>query len=226
MNKKTMWLLIGALAIFIVGVMVGQGCNKRPGQSAATIAKIKDTPPEHKKDAGGTDHAEKQVAEGSTDQMRAFFLHQIDSLTALIDANTSNVTSYVGIGTESSGEMSNGTAADYTDTPVICPGSLSWSDQWSKIQATNDSGSWKVKYSFRDSLNLITYWKKKGLKKNLYVNAFSYNPHTTIVGLNEMQLPAAKPKKFGIGLNASWSFYNGKFRPSAGVGIQYNLIRF
>jgi hypothetical protein len=52
------------------------------------------------------------------------------------------------------------------------------------------------------------------------------NPNNVITGISGFRLPEARPKKFGIGIQAGYGFSNS-LQPNVyiGIGVSYNLIR-
>jgi hypothetical protein len=224
MKKGDVLLFIVVVAaLLIAGVVIGKSCKNKKPQNLVVISEIKAMPVVHTKDPGGTDHAQKQVAIGDVDAMRVAFVKQIDSLAKLLKVKPKTIDRYLAIGTETTGELtSNNTAADYADYSKPCEDSLTWQDDFTKIEASKEDGKWKMKYKVKDSLNFIAYWKGR----KLMLNGFSYNPNTIITGLNEIQVPGQKQKRWGLGINVSCIYQGGKFKPSIGAGLQYNLIRF
>lgn len=109
--------------------------------------------------------------------------------------------------------------------PVQYEQKVSYEDQWLKIVGhTSKDSVWS--YSITDSLTIVGYEKKTGfLKKDLYVDITSKNPHTKIVGINAFRL-TPKPKTWGIGITAGYVYDGANLRPGIAVGITKTFIRW
>lgn len=62
-------------------------------------------------------------------------------------------------------------------------------------------------------------------KTYLQLDISHANPDTKVTGLLAYRVPDPKPKKFGIGLSAGVTWID-KWRPYAGLGLNWNIIRF
>ncbi|WP_160711274.1 hypothetical protein [Chitinophaga solisilvae] len=102
-----------------------------------------------------------------------------------------------------------------------------YEDKWISILGQMKD-SLRISYQLRDSLWFVTWHRKAGLfRKVAYMDGFSANPHTVISGLKAIRTDRqAALLRVSIGPQIGWHYAGGKFRWSAGIGIQYNLIRF
>lgn len=84
-----------------------------------------------------------------------------------------------------------------------------------------------IAYKSFDSLTFITYTKRKNIlsPKELYLNAFSMNPNSSIKGLQSVKL-TVPPPKWAIGINAGYYFDGTMFRPGIGIGLTKTIFRF
>lgn len=84
-----------------------------------------------------------------------------------------------------------------------------------------------IGYKSFDSLTFVTYTKRKNIfsPKELYLNAFSMNPNSSIKGLQSVKI-TVPPPKWAIGVNAGYYFDGSSFRPGIGIGITKTIFRF
>jgi hypothetical protein len=82
------------------------------------------------------------------------------------------------------------------------------------------------KYSYRDSITIVSHLQKHGLFKprRLYVDAAFANPNNKITNLHNIQVTDYKDKRFGIGPYVGYDVLNNRL--AAGVSVHYSLIRF
>lgn len=103
-----------------------------------------------------------------------------------------------------------------------------YEDDWISIHGILHD-SVQITYKMRDSIWLAAYQKKEGLfRKATYIDGFSANPHTTITGLKSINLNTLNRRQARLSIGPSIGYYyaGGKFQWSAGIGMQYNIIRF
>jgi len=85
------------------------------------------------------------------------------------------------------------------------------------------------KYSYRDSVTIVSHLQKHGLFKprRLYVDAAFANPNNKITNLQNIQVTDYKDKRFGIGPFVGYGISN-TWPPqvSVGISVHYSLIRF
>lgn len=88
----------------------------------------------------------------------------------------------------------------------------------------------KLNLKLHTGMTAVAGWvKQKGwFKPDLYRLDLSFtNPDIKINGTKSFVAPAAKPKRFGIGIQIGYGWQSGlKPQPFIGAGISYNLIRF
>jgi len=141
----------------------------------------------------------------------------------------SNLKSVTSISTETIGKVRT-TVLDsliyLKDSTTIKLRKSSYRDHWTDLSVTfsEDSALWK--YKFKDSLSLVGYFKKDhwySLRSKPYLNAQSFNPNSTITGLNNFTMQERVRSRFGVGPFIGIGI-NG--RPQAGVGVFYRLFEF
>jgi hypothetical protein len=63
-------------------------------------------------------------------------------------------------------------------------------------------------------------------KTYVQVNASLANPDVHLYGLRAYRIPDARPKRFGIGLQAGYGWNGQAWKPYAGIGLTYSVIKF
>lgn len=214
---------------------------------AATPDKgIVNTPPAQAKkytDAAGTVHTEIKVAQvekatGNEPQ----YQHILDSMANVLKQKDKFIKDLTIAKVEHSGDFkpvysdSNGTILHLNDDSLykkitdnnvfpVYNTRVNYKDKYLDLSGTlNDDSSWH--YTISEVLAIATHEKKKGwFSRELTVDVSSTNPNTHIVGISGIKI-TPKPKKWGIGINLSYSFNGTAFVPTMGIGLQRNLIRF
>jgi hypothetical protein len=231
MLKKTVlhplfYFIVLAIALVIATSFAISKCNKKK-EVTHTIKQqaVKDAPVQHYTDNAGTDHAAKPVAEAQDNEaMLDYYQSIIDSQATLLDVKSKYIKEHLSVGTVSTGSV-NGTAQDYDEKAQPCPDSLQFMDRWFKGIASKDTG-WHLNYQVKDSIVFNQYEKKKGwFSRQLFMDGYSLNPNTRITGLSNIKITPAK-KRWGIGATIIVTYDGSKWKPVAGVGLQYNFIRF
>lgn len=103
-----------------------------------------------------------------------------------------------------------------------------YEDDWISIHGVLHD-SVQITYRMRDSIWLTAYQKRTGLfRKVTLLDGFSANPNTTITGLQSISLHTLNRRQARLSIGPSFGYHyaGGKFQWSAGIGIQYNFIRF
>lgn len=99
-------------------------------------------------------------------------------------------------------------------------------------KATKDSTFYDI--SYKDNYSLTIGRDPQGFlglgKSKPFAEVTSSNPYNVVKTLKTYQVSLPKPKRFSIGPNVSLtpSIENGsiKIKPTIGVGVQYNLLKF
>lgn len=129
----------------------------------------------------------------------------------------------------------------YTDTTYNDDGSVNnikvtkkidYVDKWITLDGkyifntTNSyDDSFIFDYSIRDSLTLVSYYKKENLfsKRNLYVQGISHNPKTKITNLSEIKISNHKEPKVSIGFQGGYGLTQYGFGWYIGVGVNKKI---
>ncbi|HLZ89961.1 MAG TPA: DUF6549 family protein [Puia sp.] len=180
-------------------------------------------------DAGGLEHAAIPERTLTPSQVKALLPDQVKSLTGKLNAKISDFNNLVTATTQTSQVIETPTIAHDTVYAAgdFAPG-FHYHDQWIDIEGTVLKDTVDLKYTIRDSLWFSTYWKRTGwFNKELLLDGFSADPHTTVTGIKGISLDKERrPVRLSLGPVFSYSLINGAFKPTVGVGLQYNLIRF
>ncbi|XZF16126.1 DUF6808 domain-containing protein [Chitinophagaceae bacterium MMS25-I14] len=103
---------------------------------------------------------------------------------------------------------------------------FSYKDKWINMNGLL-SDTPQLHYETFDSLVVTTYKKKTGrMKHEMFINAWSLNPHSRITGLTDYRIPQEKPLRWSVGPYVGYGFDGTHWQPSVGISIQYGLIRF
>jgi hypothetical protein len=192
----------------------------------AGVQNVKEVPVTYYRDKKGIDHAEKPVAVLNNKQVDQHYQYIIDSLIKLIPAKKKNIETITDIALQTKGSFEPTISYKILDTCVSkYPESVVYEDKWLSLKG--DIATKKFTYSIKDSITAVTYKKRVSLfKKELYENIFSSNPNAVISGITSVKIDQAKPIKFGIGLQIGYSWNGSSFKPTVGIGVSYNIIRF
>ncbi|MEX6691264.1 hypothetical protein QTN47_27390 [Danxiaibacter flavus] len=227
MKQQYERLIIVALLI-IIAVFALQTCFRKEKQvtDLKQVVSAKQDTLKHYKDEAGHEHGQKVLAEADMSLLKVEYQKQIDSVTELLKIKESQLAFYTGFSTESSGSIK-----PRVDT-VFMPDStrefnIDFSDRWMSLNGRIGKSS-NINYRITDSLTVTVYSKKKNFLSSLttYIDVFSMNPNVKVTGLTGFKIPVKKPGRFGIGPYFGYGYSDGKWSPSAGVAIQYSLIRF
>lgn len=101
-----------------------------------------------------------------------------------------------------------------------------YTDKYLNIQYNADSNLATINYAL--SLNVAKYQKRKWLlgQKQSFVDFYADDKRVNIAGVKRYTLPAAKPRRFGVGISAGYAIMSPTLQPTPyiGVGINYNII--
>lgn len=221
-----------ALVVLLGAFFIIKGCQHEIDQ-----LNIKDNtfpivkPPKHYTDDSGYIHAEAPVVTAAdVTAINTYYQGIIADLVKRLPQKTkpSDVQELMLVGSKDSASFKPKIDTVYKDGKPFYQ-SINYKSKWFKFNGnTHPDSMWHLVAT--DSIALLTYWKKSGflrLKRELYIDGFSFNPDINVRGLSAIKLNAAQPKKWGIGFTVGYGV--GKdfiLQPFVGVGIQRNLIRF
>ena len=179
-------------------------------------------------DLNGLEHAAIPEVTLTASEVKSLLPAQSKSLTAKLGANLSDFKNLVTATTETTQSIETSAIVHDTVYAGNNTASFHYHDAWIDITGTVLKDTVDLKYSVRDSLWFSTYWKHTGLfKKELLMDGFSADPNTSLTGIKGISLDKERrPVRLSLGPVISYSLIGGQFKPTLGVGLQYNLIRF
>ena len=110
-------------------------------------------------------------------------------------------------------------------TKDLTPAAITYKDRWIDLKGyLHPDSVWT--YTMFDSINIIGYEKKTGfLKREIFIDVTSNNPHTKIESLKAFRVQP-KPKTWGIGISAGYIFDGSTIKPGISVGLTKTFIRW
>lgn len=102
---------------------------------------------------------------------------------------------------------------------------ITYKDRWLNLNGyVHPDSTWE--YTMFDSINIIGYEKKTGfLKREIFIDVTSNNPHTKIESLKAFRIQP-KPKTWGIGISAGYIFDGTTIKPGISIGLTKTFIRW
>ena len=192
----------------------------------------------HYLDDSGKKHTETTViAVVNTASLNDIYAHLIDSISKVLHTKGKDIksTALIGTITESSFKpsiemvkkpLSKDSASSQELTFQNEDAKVDYKDKYLTLHGnTNKDSLWH--YSVTDSLIIVTYLKRKGwFEQQLYIDASTANPNTTIKGMKAIAIDGFNPHKWGIGIQLGYGFNGERMSPMVAVGIQRSIIRF
>lgn len=181
------------------------------------------------KDKEGLNHSSIRVStlsQSDLNQLQPGLLKEISRKTTV---KPSGIKSYINAASETTQELRTYTIIhDTVYAGNDFAPSFKYHDKWIDIEGELLEDTVNLKYTIRDSLWFVTYWKHSGLfNKNLLIDGYSSDPNTKLTGIKAISLDKENnPVRLSLGPVLSMSLQNGQVKPTLGFGIQYNLIRF
>ncbi len=188
------------------------------------------------KDENGKLHGQVQTLTGDKDAYTALYQHNFDSLAKVLGVKSKNIISYNQTGMKDSSHFST----NRIDTvPIYVKGKdgridtvkaydISYNDQWMWFKGKLNNGNFSADYKITDSLTYVGYFKRTGFlglgKKINYLDVSATNPNVSFTSMKNIVLTNEKPNRISIGPYIGYDVFNRRI--SAGVSIQYALIRF
>lgn len=164
------------------------------------------------KDKAGRYQGEKESAEAEMDNLKAHYEKEIEGVKNDLGIARRKIASYTNIQTSTNGSVQ-----------LIHDTVWKYRDRWSSFRIDSN----QLSYSSKDSITLVPYYKRPGWfkSKKLYIRAVSYNPNTSIVGLDHFRV-VNKPTRFALSLQVGFGLSSTGFSPYIGLGIGGDIWRF
>lgn len=181
------------------------------------------------KDDAGKAHAQVEVATSNLEVAKTVLGDELQSIAKEVSGlkkNLKNLESYINLQTTTSGTITTGlrdTVLIHDSTKTLAK-AFSWEDKWTNINGIITDTNLELNYRVRDSLTFVTYWKKNGFfkKPSLMLDAISCNPNSTITGIRNVKITTQPRRKPRLGFYLGYGVgFDGRIRPSAGVGLVY-----
>lgn len=231
---KVNWykLLIAAVLITAIVVCTFRACNHgQPALTSSSKGEVipKQIPKSYKKPSG-TVHTETKVVQAEHDfWLDQYYQSLLKGARDSLKITQDQLKEVIAAGVTSDGSY---TLPLKPDTVLIhdtlSPARIfKYQNRFISLAGRIDQDSIDIAYKSFDSLTFITYTKKKNIfsPRELYLNAFSMNPNSSIKGLQSVKL-TVPPPKWAIGINAGYYFDGNSFKPGIGIGITKTLIRW
>lgn len=236
------WLIVAIAVLLIVGFAIFSRQRVVTG-SLENIAEYKaKTEQEMKtyKDENGKLHGQVEVLVADKNTFLATYGQKLDSIAKVLDIKTKNIEQYVQIGIKTTGSIKSRIDTTYvidtnknnvtgeTTLDTTKTYQVNYKDNWMYFSGNIVKDSFIANYNVKDSLTFITYKKKTGFlglgKGKTLMDVTSTNPNASYFGIKGVELKDLKPKRFGIGPYVGFDPIT--MRPSAGLSVNYNLIKF
>jgi hypothetical protein len=236
-------LLIIGLIIALLLTM--QKCHKSQceRESLEKVGKLKDQKIKYWKDANDREHATVEEIKASRDVIKYYFQAQLDSVSKILGIKEKQIQEFDKIAFVASGGGTgkivtkdsivyvrdpndyNTIVATDTITSQIHPrdGYLSF-DAYMKT-----NGKYDYDYTYTDELVRVTHYEKYGflkMKKRTIIDFSLKNPNSHVTGVTQFKIDQQKPKKWGLGPFVGYGWTGKGFGITAGISLQYNIIRF
>jgi uncharacterized protein YfbU (UPF0304 family) len=232
MKETNIQRLIIVALLCLVTFLSLRTCAKKQAEvkKMENVIEVKNDSLHKYKDEAGNNHAQKVLAQADMAVLKTAYFREIDSLTNLLEIKDKQLQAYAGVSTST-----EGTVIPRVDTIVIDTANhivsypFNYTDKWLSLHGNIGPKSF-INYQLTDSIVITTYDKKTGFlglgKRQTYIDAFSLNPNVRVTGLDGFRVPVKQPGRLGIGPFVGYGFNNGRLAPTAGISIQYSIIRF
>lgn len=108
---------------------------------------------------------------------------------------------------------------------ILLPFTFEKRDRWFDLKGRfDDNGKLGIDVSMSLDVNAVSGIDKT--TKRPVLNLYTDNPYLKTIGIASYKTDTPKPKKYGIGISVGYAICGSGLSPFAGVGLNYNLIRF
>ena len=230
MKFQTERMVIFALLI-LVAYLALSTCFKKVKQNETlqNIVESKTDTIYRYKDIAGNEHAQKQVAEADIALLKAAYTKELDSVTKLLQIKDRQLQAVTAAGLINSGSITPKIDTVWIDSSKRFDFHLSFNDKWMSLSGVIGPEP-VINYQLQDSILITTFYKKTGFlglgKRQLVIDGYSLNPNVRFTGLTGLRVPSKEPGRFSLGPYLGYGYSNGRWAPSAGIALNYSLIRF
>ncbi|MFA6057303.1 MAG: DUF6549 family protein [Taibaiella sp.] len=225
--KIPLYLSLALLFVLAAGAVKSLFTNTPVLTNIERITQIRDDSISYWKDKFGREHAEKQMAVASYQEIKIVYGPLMDSVLSALKIQGKQLEQLTVIGMTSSNRVNLKVDTVYVDSAAQYR--FAYKDRWIDINGMLGNNSY-LEYTSFDSLIISGYTKRRGFlglgRKETYIDAYSINPHSKMSGLQGIQISKERPKRFGIGPYVGYGYAGGRWLPMVGVGLNYSLIKF
>lgn len=233
-----MLLVVGVYAIFAT-----KSCRSKVIENNILVEAIKDKEAKifYYKDQSGKEHARANQVTASKKQIEYLFRGKLDSISKELDIKSKQITDYIQISNSTGGNFSSKIDTFYKTSYIPVKGKDSivktidylgtkYNDTWLDFKAKIKNGTFDAEYTIKDSLDIVSYWKRTGFlglgRKDYFIDISSKNPNTKIQNAKNFKISTQKDNKIGFGLIGGYGIDVKTFRPAPfiGVGVYYKFF--
>lgn len=186
------------------------------------------------KDESGNWRAKARTATGTIETLRVTHQNRLDSISKEYEIKISDLKSSTSIGTQTEIDVNIPLQVNMAkdsmppNTPKKIERPFDIKNKWYHINGVVKVNSIDLSINVLDSISFIAFWERDKLfsKKELKVEAKSYNPYTQINFVENIQVSDKINSRFGIVVYVGVGLSNSSFSPQIGVGIGYTLWQF
>lgn len=228
--KKT--LIITCEIIVLLAIMAGfwffwKGCIRLTGDkglSRSVKQQLYDSTA-HYRDLYNREHATRMLIEADRASIELLYGRQLDSIAKAIGTPKKNIQAVTGLGTQTAASI----VAMVKDTVYLDTNKttheIRYSDKWLWMQGKIGTQA-LINYIIYDSLIITTHSKRKNLfaPKEIFIDAYSLNPHTRINSITGFRVATYSPKRLGIGLHVGYGYNGVQWAPNISIGLNYSIF--
>lgn len=237
----------GLIMLIVVGlyaIYATKSCRHQVIENNTLIEAIKDKEAKivYYKDQTGKEHARVNQVTASKKQIEFLFKGKLDSVSKELNIKSKQITDYIQVINSTAGKFTSKVDTFFTPGVVVkIQGKDSivktidylgtnYKDAWLDFKAKIKNGTFEGQYTIKDSLELVSYWKRTGFlglgKKDYFIDISSKNPNSKIQNAKNFKIQSPKDNKIGIGIIGGFGLDVKDFRPSPfiGVGVYYKIF--
>lgn len=221
MNKHiiSITLIIAAFlaAFFIRGAIAHRQQLKAIAQSVEGY----DSKISYWKDSYNVEHAKNIAVQADEESISTLYVHKMDSLSERLRIARKNIEAFQNVTAQATGGY---TAKVIHDTLQL---TFHHTDSFFTEKVVIRGDSARVDWSISMPINLTQYWRRSWFlgRKTHYIDGYSDMPNVHITNLKSVRINAKEPRRWGIGPQVGITYDNG-LRPTFGLSLSYQLIRF
>lgn len=228
MNHRKLSSLLAAslcaLLVYFVADCANDKLRSRELEGWKSVAKVETEQAKFWRNKEGQSRAQAKVAEANIKIIEQTYRAEIKGLREKLAIKPKNLNALTTITTTTTDTLVV-TLRDTIFSDTTHARAFSYRDRWITMNGHFLRTEAFITYNVKDSITLATSYRRKNFfgKRQLYVDAISHNPNTTVTGIKSISVPQRRPGRLGIGPFVGYGLGAG---PVVGVGVSYHLIRF